>query len=245
MSNITPDSEPLHTEEMQDIIGASPSWLLRWGITIFFIMLIIISSVSQIIKYPDIVKTSLKIRTLDLPISIACPTNGKVFKILVKNNELVNAKKILAIIQSNVGNINLSAPKTGIVSYYGMIYENQEVFANEPLFRLNQAGPQFFGELRVSESSLGKVKVGQGVLVKMKSYPYQQYGMLHGIIKYIVENPTKDGEYEAMVDFRSNITDTHRSLLLQNGMMADVDIITENNSLLQRLTNNIFSNFRH
>ncbi len=30
----------LHTEDMQDIITKVPSWLLRWGITVFFSVLL-------------------------------------------------------------------------------------------------------------------------------------------------------------------------------------------------------------
>src|ERR1700761_2130830 len=50
-----------HSDEIQDIITAVPSALLRWGTTIFIGVLFIIIILSAFIRYPDMVKTSLKI----------------------------------------------------------------------------------------------------------------------------------------------------------------------------------------
>lgn len=59
-----------HSDDMQDIITVPPGWLLRWGITLFFGILVMIVSLSAFIKYPDIVKTQLKVSSIDAPKSI-------------------------------------------------------------------------------------------------------------------------------------------------------------------------------
>jgi hypothetical protein len=50
-----------HSPAIQQIITSVPSWLLRWGIFIFFVLLFLIIGMSAFIRYPDIVKTTLKV----------------------------------------------------------------------------------------------------------------------------------------------------------------------------------------
>jgi len=42
------------------------------------------------------------------------------------------------------------------------------------------------------KNNMGRVKVGQEVLIKLKSYPFEEFGMLKGEIKYIADIPYKD-----------------------------------------------------
>ncbi len=53
-SELSPE-ELIHTEEIQDIISVPPSWLLRWGISIFFGVLALVVAASSLVSYPDVV----------------------------------------------------------------------------------------------------------------------------------------------------------------------------------------------
>jgi len=48
-----------HSEEMEDLISAPPSWMLRWGVTTFFIVLLALAGLSFYIRYPDIARGTL------------------------------------------------------------------------------------------------------------------------------------------------------------------------------------------
>src|SRR3569832_2293694 len=102
MPNILTDNtqENLHTDEMQDIITAVPSWLLRWGITLFFAALILIIGLSALIRYPDIVNASLKINSPNSPKPVVAKVPGILVRLLVKENEMVNAGQPLGYIES-------------------------------------------------------------------------------------------------------------------------------------------------
>ena len=57
-----PTSPPfiaLHSEEIQDILGKAPSYLVRWGITVIFFVLMVIFLISWFVKYPDIIKGNI------------------------------------------------------------------------------------------------------------------------------------------------------------------------------------------
>lgn len=52
ISNPT-DNLHLRSEEVQEIIATPPAWLVRWGITIVFILICLVLFLSFLIKYPD------------------------------------------------------------------------------------------------------------------------------------------------------------------------------------------------
>ncbi|WP_243837332.1 HlyD family secretion protein [Mucilaginibacter gilvus] len=137
-------------------------------------------------------------------------------------------------------NYVLSASQAGKVSFAGIIQRNQIVTAGQVVFYINAGPGQFFGEMIVPQNNLGKVKKGQEVLVKLKSYPFEEYGMLQGKISYISDVPYRDSIFISKVEFKSNIaSDLKKTVTLKQGMIADAEIITQDATLFQRLTRNI------
>ena len=48
--------------EIQAIVGKVPIWVVRWGMSVAFIVLILILFLSWVIKYPEIVSVEVKIK---------------------------------------------------------------------------------------------------------------------------------------------------------------------------------------
>ncbi|TFF37315.1 HlyD family secretion protein [Mucilaginibacter psychrotolerans] len=421
--NQTADNQR-HTDDMQDIITAVPSWILRWGITLFFCIIVLLISLSAFIKYPDIVKTQLKLSSPDVAKPVVPKITGRLMKLLVVNDEMVTAgqplaylestadhKKVIALlaqlktmqgqisagtitafvgfsvagngglgelqasyqtftqayltytasvnngfllkkrvylqkdmiglkkqitqleaekalqqrdlniaeedysmhkklaqqrvetpaelrqqeskylsrkapllqtdaslIAANTNYLNkqkeilelnnevledkskflqalnslisqaedwkykyiLTASQAGKVSFAGTIQENQMVSPSQEVFYINSHNVHFFGEMNIPQNNLGKVKQGQAVLIKLKSYPFEEYGMLKGTISYINDVPFKDSIFTAKVVLKSHTaSDLKKPVQIKQGMMADAEIITEDATLLQRLTRNV------
>jgi len=94
------NEEPRHTDDMQDIVTAVPSWLLRWGITLFFLVLVLIVALAAMVRYPDIVNVQLTINSPNSPKPIVAKIPGKLVKILVVNNQIVSAGQPLGYLES-------------------------------------------------------------------------------------------------------------------------------------------------
>ncbi|NQX39437.1 HlyD family secretion protein [Pedobacter steynii] len=134
----------------------------------------------------------------------------------------------------------LSAPVAGLVSYAGIVQENQTMNANQELFVINPANTNFFGEVYIPQDNMGKIKVGQRTLVKMRSFPFEQYGLIRGNVNYISDVAFKDSVFIAKIAFdQFENKDPEHKIVLKNGMQAEVEIITEESSLLRRFTRNI------
>ena len=62
-SNPIPDNLNLRSEEVQEILGRPPRWLVRVGISIIFIVVIGLFVGSYFLKYPDILSASITVTT--------------------------------------------------------------------------------------------------------------------------------------------------------------------------------------
>jgi HlyD family secretion protein len=130
----------------------------------------------------------------------------------------------------------LTASETGRVSFAGIIQENQVVAPNQEIFYIIPGNQHFFGEMEISQNSMGKVKLGQKVLIKLKGYPYEEYGILNGRIDYISDIPYRDSVFMSKVSITvSNTSDLKKTIHLKQGMLANAEIVTQSASILQRI----------
>lgn len=53
----------MHCDEVQEVMGEIPSWIMRWGITVIFAIVVILVIGSYFFYYPDVVKTDIRITT--------------------------------------------------------------------------------------------------------------------------------------------------------------------------------------
>lgn len=132
------------------------------------------------------------------------------------------------------------APVSGTLGYAGVIQQNQSVAVNQELFVINPGNTDFFGEIQIPQNNMGKIRIGQRTLIKMHSYPYEQFGMIRGNINYISDVAFKDSVFIAKVSFKTfENKDSLHKIALKNGMLGNAEIITEESSLLQRFYRNI------
>lgn len=135
----------------------------------------------------------------------------------------------------------LTASQPGKISYASIVQKNQVLTAGQEVFYIDPGNEAFFGRMTISQNNMGKVKEGQEVLVKLRSYPFEEYGMIRGRIKYIADVPYKDSIFISQVDFKiKNSSDLKKPIHLKQGMVADAEIITQDATILQRITRSFF-----
>lgn len=90
----------VRSEEVQEIIGRPPHWLIRWGITAFFGVLALVLLSAAIIKYPEVIQAPIRLTAIHAPQTIKARTNGKIVRILSQNNSHVGEGEILGWMES-------------------------------------------------------------------------------------------------------------------------------------------------
>ena len=53
----------MHCDEVQEVMGEIPSWIVRWGITVIFAIVATLIIGSCFFYYPDVVKADIRITT--------------------------------------------------------------------------------------------------------------------------------------------------------------------------------------
>ncbi|WP_118194281.1 HlyD family secretion protein [Albibacterium indicum] len=415
-----------HSEDIADIIATPPSWLIRWGITMVLMVVLLLIIMSALIKYPDIVKTQVKINTANAPKAVVSRMSGNIVKLLVENGNQIKSGQAIAWLESTAdhedvigllnqltelnngfsdGNINslahigapshlnlgelqggyqtfyqayltfkssveggvllkravflqaeieninkqaeqlakqkalqeeefvlaekefemykklfdkkvisqaeyqqqqseflakhyplqqtssslianetnllakktelvdlgsqiddersrfmqslnslisemeqwrrqyiLTARENGTLAYAGFIQENQYIEAGQEIFYINPGSTGFFGEAAIPQYNMGKVQKGQRVLVKLNSYPFEEYGVIEGEVGHVSGVPLNDSIFLSKLIL--NTKSLKKDITLKTGMRGVAEIVTEDASLFTRLNRNIIKILR-
>ena len=90
----------LRSEEVQEILGRPPRWIVRVGISIIFVVVAGLFTGSYFLKYPDILPATITVTTENLPAGVMAMTTGKIDTIAVTEKQLVREGELLAIVRN-------------------------------------------------------------------------------------------------------------------------------------------------
>lgn len=90
----------IRSEEVQEIMGNPPRWILRWGVTLLFAMVLVLLIGSYFYKYPEIIQSTVVINTENMPAVIVAKANGKLDEIFVEDKAFVEKNTPLASIEN-------------------------------------------------------------------------------------------------------------------------------------------------
>ncbi len=110
MSNLIENPEEIQLRERYEILaimGNPPGWILRWGISLIFIVVAALISIGWMIEYPDTVPAQVELLTKNPPIPVVSKADGKI-ELFVEDNDTVEEEQILGIIENpaELGDVN-------------------------------------------------------------------------------------------------------------------------------------------
>lgn len=82
-------------EEIQEILGTPPGWILRFGTLIFFIVIVVLIWLSYWIQYPDVVVSEIIVSFNDPPSKLISPKSGYLNKLHAVHNQKVKKGQLL------------------------------------------------------------------------------------------------------------------------------------------------------
>lgn len=91
----------LRSEEVQEIMGQFPSWILRCGISTIAIILLVLIVGSFFFYYPDTITVPVTLTTSKPPVEVYTQSSGRLDSILKYNGQKVKANETLAIIDNS------------------------------------------------------------------------------------------------------------------------------------------------
>ncbi|HDJ33436.1 MAG TPA: HlyD family efflux transporter periplasmic adaptor subunit [Bacteroidetes bacterium] len=90
----------VHSDALEEIIGQPPSWLVKRGIGLFFLIWLILLAGSWFYRYPDVVRTPVVITTENPPVPLVARVDGKIISLRVENGHAVKRRDLLAVMEN-------------------------------------------------------------------------------------------------------------------------------------------------
>ena len=90
----------LQNTEMEEMLGRVPGWITRNGIILFSVLILLLIFGSWVFKYPDVKRARIVVTSVNPAADLKARTSGKIVKLLVNDNQLVEDGQILAMIEN-------------------------------------------------------------------------------------------------------------------------------------------------
>lgn len=91
----------IRSEPVQEILGNIPSWIIRWGITLFFSVILLLLVGSWFFQYPEVVPNlDVEVVTTQPPADVVARSSGKIESFFVTDKQKVKAGDSIAVIEN-------------------------------------------------------------------------------------------------------------------------------------------------
>lgn len=175
------DNIELRSESVQDILTQPPHWMIRWGNTLIFVIILLIFVMSYIIKYPEFVPAPIIVTSQNPPEKLEARINSKVERIFIKDHQQVKKNQVLMVMLSAANYKDVLALKKIVDS----ISPNQL-----QSFPLAQASRFKLGELQGEYNSFAKAFQDEELFTRLQPYAPENLATNQSISEYRTRRTT-------------------------------------------------------
>lgn len=90
----------VRSPQVQEIIGRPPHWLVRWGITAFLGVLLLVLASAWVIRSPEGIPAPFTLVAIQGPVTLEARTGGKLVRLLAGSDSRVGQGQVLAWLES-------------------------------------------------------------------------------------------------------------------------------------------------
>lgn len=135
----------------------------------------------------------------------------------------------------------IQSSSNGRVAFLKSWNNNQYINSNEDILSIIPYSNDLIGKAETPLLGSGKIKQGQRVNIRLENYPYDQFGIVEGMVKTISEIPSNNNTYTIDISLPYGLkTSYKKELEFKQQMHGSTEIITEDLRLIQR----VFYQFR-
>src|SRR5210317_228146 len=89
------------SEPVQEILGTIPSWIIRWGTTLFFSIIVMLLVGSWFFSYPEVLPNlDVELVTTEPPAEVIARSSGKIEDFFIQDKQIVSAGDSIAVIEN-------------------------------------------------------------------------------------------------------------------------------------------------
>ena len=138
----------VHSEEIQELMGVIPNRVVRWGLSVLFIILSGIIVGSFFFKSPEIIIAPMVLTTENPPVRLLSKSTGKIDRLFTQEGQTLSAGTVVALINNPTNYKDLLLLKEGLMAIPDTANWDEQVLT------VKLSGLLTLGELQSSYSSL-------------------------------------------------------------------------------------------
>lgn len=221
-----------HGNEIEEIISRKPPFLVRWGISVLFLISLALLGISWFIKYPDIVVASATLNSINAPKEVVVQVNGKLVKLFASEGKTVKANEVLGYMESTASHDEVILLSTLLDSVNGLVARNQT--------------GEIPGVLSVSMNNLGELQAAYQTFAQAFSafsnylnngFYLRKRSMLNNDMNYLHRLHSTLLEQKNLLQQDLSLTDTTfkaQQLLKQEKVISAMDYRNEKSKMLAK-----------
>lgn len=126
------------SEPVQEILGMVPSWIIRWGTTLFFGIIIMLLVGSWYFKYPEVVPNlEIEVVTTQPPADVVARSTGKIETFFISDKQYVNAGDSIAVIENPAISADMFLLKKELREFRPLLDAGDPALINDIEFKNN------------------------------------------------------------------------------------------------------------
>ncbi|MDR1203852.1 MAG: HlyD family secretion protein [Tannerellaceae bacterium] len=90
----------IRSEAVQEVMGKVPSWIVRWGITLLFAIVLVLLTGSYFFTYPDVIVTEMTLTSRYPVAQVVARASGKMNQLYITDGQAVTTNMLLAVIEN-------------------------------------------------------------------------------------------------------------------------------------------------
>ncbi|KAA0126137.1 HlyD family efflux transporter periplasmic adaptor subunit [Chryseobacterium sp. SN22] len=224
------DNIELRSESVQDILTQPPHWMIRWGNTIIFLILVLILMMSYVIRYPEFIPAPIVVTSQNPPEKLEARTNAKIEKIFIKEHQQVKKNQVLMVMQSTANYEDILKLRKIIDS-----------MAPDQLlsFPLNEVSRFKLGELQGDYNGFAKAFQDETLFTRLQPYAPENLAANQSLSEYRLRiATTKQQKKLEQAKYEITKKNYQRSQDLYNqGVIASMELENEKIKFLQAQQN--------
>lgn len=169
------DNIELRSESVQDILTRPPHWMIRWGNTLIFVIMLMVLLMSYFIKYPEFVPAPILVTSQNPPEKIEARTNSRIEKIFIKDHQEVHRDEILMVLESSANYQDVLKLKNLVDS----VSSNQV-----STFPIQMASNFKLGELQGDYNAFAKALQDEKLFTRLQPYAPENMAANQSILEY-------------------------------------------------------------
>lgn len=146
------DEIVLHTEEVSQILGVPPHWLVRRGAAVMAAIVALMIALTFVIHYPDVVTADVVVTMPTPPARVVAEASGHLSGLAVRQDQMVERGAVLARIQSATDPDAVARLAATLASWSAESRPPDRELAELAQLRLGELAGSFAAAVRASET---------------------------------------------------------------------------------------------